>query len=138
MPTVLQKLMRHQFDKAVLEQYGNWLAKKYADRTVYLELTLLKSVNQWLIGNKKLQADAKIEYSLSKPVGTDIAGPGRCLSRALKAPDLPGDTAKKRAIQGKIRGFCSHPRPREFFQNPSPPPPPHPHYGYISITQEAR
>jgi integrase len=60
-----------RFDKVMLERYGNWLTKKYADRTVYLELTLLKSVNQWLIENGKLPAEAKITYSLSKPVGTD-------------------------------------------------------------------
>ena len=61
----------YQFDKAALEKYGNWLTKNYAYRTVYLELTLLKSVNQWLIQNKRLPADAKIECSLSKPQGTD-------------------------------------------------------------------
>jgi len=60
-----------RFDKSVLEQYGNWLTKKYAYRTVYLELTLLKSVNQWLIENGKLPAEARIIYPLSKPVGTD-------------------------------------------------------------------
>ena len=61
----------NHFDKAALEKYGNWLTKKCAYRTVCLELTLLKSVNQWLIDNKKLPTDARIEYSLSKPVGTD-------------------------------------------------------------------
>lgn len=59
------------FDKAALERYGNWLTKKYAYRTVYFELTLLKSVNQWLIENGKLPAASKIAYSLCKPVGTD-------------------------------------------------------------------
>jgi integrase len=59
------------FDKAAVEKYGNWLSKHFAYRTVYLELTLLKSVNAWLIENKKLPADAKIEYPLTKPVGTD-------------------------------------------------------------------
>lgn len=59
------------FDKPALEKYGNWLAKHYADRTVYLELTLLKSVNHWLIENKMLPAEARIDCSLSKPVGTD-------------------------------------------------------------------
>jgi integrase len=64
-----------RFDKSVLERYGNWLTtnkkKKYAYRTVYLELTVLKSVNQWLIENGKLPAEAKITYPLSKPAGTD-------------------------------------------------------------------
>ena len=45
---------------------------------MYLELTLLKSVNQWLIENGKLPAEAKITYSLSKPVGTDTY----CYSRS--------------------------------------------------------
>jgi integrase len=61
----------NHFDKAALEKYGNWLTKKYAYRTVYLELTLLKSVNSWLIQNKTLPADAKLVYPLSKPQGTD-------------------------------------------------------------------
>jgi integrase len=60
-----------QFDKAALEKYGNWLHGKYAYRTAYFELTLLKSVNRWLIGEKKLPSDSKIEYSLTKPQGTD-------------------------------------------------------------------
>lgn len=60
-----------EFDKAALEKYGNWLTRKFAYRTVYFELTLLKSVNGWLIQDKKLPADAKIEYSLTKPEGTD-------------------------------------------------------------------
>ena len=44
------------FDKRAIEKYGNWLSKKYADRTIYVELTLLKSVNRWLIEN----ADSKM------------------------------------------------------------------------------
>jgi site-specific recombinase XerD len=60
-----------EFSKASLERYGNWLTKKYAYRTVYFELTLLKSVNRWLIGEKRLPAGSRIECSLSKPQGTD-------------------------------------------------------------------
>ncbi len=60
-----------EFDKPALEKYGNWLSRKYADRTTYLELTLLKSVNNWLIATKKLPPDAKLQYDLQKPVGTD-------------------------------------------------------------------
>ncbi len=59
------------FDKRAIEKYGNWLSKKYADRTVYVELTLLKSVNLWLIKDKKLPAEAKLSYELKKPQGTD-------------------------------------------------------------------
>ena len=60
-----------QLDRGSLVQYGNWLTKKHAHRTVYLELTLLKSLNQWLIENGLLPAESKITYALSKPVGTD-------------------------------------------------------------------
>ena len=59
------------FDKGMIEKYGNWLTRKYADRTVYFELTLLKSVNNWLIKSEKLPADAKLHYNLRKPQGTD-------------------------------------------------------------------
>lgn len=61
----------NEFDKAALEKYGNWLTKRFAYRTVYFELTLLKSANRWLIENKQLPAEAKIVYPLSKPQGTD-------------------------------------------------------------------
>lgn len=59
------------FDKAALEKYCNSLTKKFADRTVYFELTLVKSVILWLIQDKKLPAAAKIDYALTKPEGTD-------------------------------------------------------------------
>lgn len=59
------------FDEQALRRYGNWLAKDSADRTVYLELTLLKSINGWLINNKLLPAVAKLVLSLKKPQGTD-------------------------------------------------------------------
>lgn len=60
-----------EFDVKCLEKYGNWLAKRFADRTQYLELTLLKSVNGWLVSQKFLPPDSKLEYRLSKPQGTD-------------------------------------------------------------------
>jgi integrase len=59
------------FDASMLERYGNLVAKRFADRTVYLELTLLKGVNNWLIGKKQLPPEAKLQYSLEKPKGTD-------------------------------------------------------------------
>jgi integrase len=59
------------FDSRMLERYGNWLAKHRADRTAYFELTLLKSVNGWLVANKHLPADSKLTYPLQKPQGTD-------------------------------------------------------------------
>ena len=61
----------NEFDKRGLEQYAKWLGRKYADRTVYLELTTLKTVNGWLIDNQKLPAEAKLRYNLQKPLGTD-------------------------------------------------------------------
>ena len=60
-----------QFDKRKVEKYGNWLSKSYADRTLYFELTLLKSVNRWLIGNGHLPADCALKYPLRRPQGTD-------------------------------------------------------------------
>ena len=47
------------------------LSAKYADRTVYLEINLLKSVSGWLVKNKHLPADCKLIYGLQKPIGTD-------------------------------------------------------------------
>lgn len=61
----------NDFDKGMIEKYGNWLSRKYADRTVFLELTLLKSVISWLIAEKKIPADCKIDYPLRKPQGSD-------------------------------------------------------------------
>jgi integrase len=61
----------NEFDKRGLERYVNWLGRKYADRTVYLEATTLKTVNGWLIDNQKLPAEAKLLYNLQKPQGTD-------------------------------------------------------------------
>ena len=66
------------FDARMLERYGNWLSKDRADRTVYFELTLLKSVNSWLIKNKHLPPDSKLIYPLRKPQGTDTY----CYSRS--------------------------------------------------------
>lgn len=59
------------FGKQQIEKYGNWLGKDYADRTAYYELTLLKSVNGWLIANKHLPAASRLVYPLRKPLGTD-------------------------------------------------------------------
>jgi integrase len=59
------------FDARMLERYGNWLSKDHADRTAYLELTLLKGVNAWLIKSKLLPAICKLVYPLRKPQGTD-------------------------------------------------------------------
>jgi integrase len=59
------------FDAAAMERYGNWLSKRFAYRTQYFELTLLKSVNGWLVAKKLLQSESKLAYALRKPQGTD-------------------------------------------------------------------
>ncbi|WP_425614246.1 tyrosine-type recombinase/integrase [Anatilimnocola sp. NA78] len=50
---------------------NGYLSQKWADRTVYLELTLLKAINTWLINHKQLPSSAKIILPLKKPQGTD-------------------------------------------------------------------
>jgi len=61
-----------QIDKSAIEKYGTWLHKKsFADRTVFLELTLLKSVVAWLVGEGHLQKSHTIVLPLTKPDGTD-------------------------------------------------------------------
>jgi integrase len=60
-----------EFDANSFQQYGNWLSKKYADRTEYLELTLLKTVISWLIVNQHLPAECKLNFPLRKPQGSD-------------------------------------------------------------------
>jgi integrase len=54
------------------KDYASWLARKgYADRSIYLELTLLKSVILWLIEEKHLPASCRLTLPLRKPQGTD-------------------------------------------------------------------
>ena len=60
-----------EFGKPQLENYGNRLGKNHADRTVFLELTLLKSVVKWLVTNGHLPAGYELRYPLRKPQGTD-------------------------------------------------------------------
>jgi integrase len=59
-------------NKAAVQAYGNWLDKKpYADRSIFLELTLLKSVIAWLIAESHLPRTHAFELPLIKPKGTD-------------------------------------------------------------------
>jgi integrase len=52
--------------------YGAWLErKKYADRSIYLEVTLLKSVVLWLIAKGHLPASARLTAEVEKPKGSD-------------------------------------------------------------------
>lgn len=46
-------------------------AKGYADRSVYLELTLIKSVHAWLIAEGTLPGSCRFSLRLRKPEGTD-------------------------------------------------------------------
>ena len=50
------------FGKARIEQFANQLSKKHADRTVFLELTLLKSVVNWLVANGHMPAGYQLHY----------------------------------------------------------------------------
>jgi integrase len=53
-------------------KYGTQLTKdKYAYRTVYLELTLLKSAQGWLMEQGKLPPSCRFSLPLCKPEGTD-------------------------------------------------------------------
>ncbi|MCA9032793.1 MAG: tyrosine-type recombinase/integrase [Planctomycetaceae bacterium] len=54
------------------EAYGRWLAAKdYSARSIYLELTLLVSINKWLIQSKLLSSELRFHLRLTKPTGTD-------------------------------------------------------------------
>lgn len=62
----------HQIGKQQVENYGRWLSREgYADRTLFLELTLLKSVIGWLIEEKHLPESCRFKLSLRRPQGTD-------------------------------------------------------------------
>ena len=59
-------------DKSHLQAYGDHLRKKsYADRSLYLELTTLKSVQKHLILEKRLPESLRIHLPLRRPQGTD-------------------------------------------------------------------
>jgi integrase len=61
-----------QVDQGHLERYGtNLKRKKYADRSLYLELVLLKSVIKWLIGKRLISESCRFSLSLRKPQGSD-------------------------------------------------------------------
>jgi len=61
-----------EIDKRSAENYGGFLTRqKYAPRSVYLELTLIKSVQGWLINEGLLAASHRFALRLRKPEGTD-------------------------------------------------------------------
>lgn len=58
--------------KGEVERYGKWLESNgYADRSVYLELTLVKQLLKWLIGEGHLPASLQFQLPLHRPSGTD-------------------------------------------------------------------
>ena len=66
--------VRHwqQVSAALLDSYSRWLRdNNYADRTVYLELTTLKSLHKWLIETARLPQSAQFSLRLRRPEGTD-------------------------------------------------------------------
>ncbi len=80
------------FDKAALETYGNLLGRKYADRTIFLELTLLKSVVSWLADQGHLPPGSQLKYPLRKPQGTDTYcySPAEVLAMTEHCQHTPG------------------------------------------------
>lgn len=65
--------IRHwnDFGKRELETYGRYLSPRYSARSLYFELTEIKTVVNWLIDEKHLPQDAKFRFRLSKPEGCD-------------------------------------------------------------------
>lgn len=62
----------NSIDKNHLQAYGDHLRRKdYADRSLYLELTTLKSVQKHLILEKQLPESLRIYLPLRRPQGTD-------------------------------------------------------------------
>jgi integrase len=60
-----------EINRRTAEAYGSWLKKRnLADRTVFLELTLICSVVKWLIKEKKLDSQYQFALDLVKPQGT--------------------------------------------------------------------
>lgn len=61
-----------EVDRNHVDRYGRHLDRKgYAPRSLYLELTLLVQVTNWLIRENRLPAEKKLSLRLQKPKGTD-------------------------------------------------------------------
>ena len=61
-----------QVDQEHVERYGAHLKRKaYADRSIYLELILIKSVLKWLIGKRLVPESCRFTLKLRKPQGSD-------------------------------------------------------------------
>ncbi len=61
----------NDFGKEDLESYGRELSPRYADRSLYFELTEIKTVMNWLMDEKLLPREAGFRFRLSKPDGSD-------------------------------------------------------------------
>ena len=59
------------FGKDQLQAYGRDLSPRFADRSLYFELTQIKSVLNWLMDEKHLPREAGFRFPLSKPDGSD-------------------------------------------------------------------
>jgi len=56
----------------LLHAYCSWLEdKEYAQRTQYLELTTIKQCLKWLVNERHLPSDFKVDITLRKPKGSD-------------------------------------------------------------------
>jgi integrase len=60
-----------QVDAKNVEAFGMAMARSSADRTIYFAVTHIKTVVIWLINQKKLAAEYRIDLPLVKPDGTD-------------------------------------------------------------------
>lgn len=70
-----------QIGKPQAAAYGQWLQdEEYSERTIYLELSLVKSVNRWLIEEGHLDAAFRIKLPLRRPMGSDRYCYTRCKS----------------------------------------------------------
>jgi integrase len=59
------------FGKDELEAYGRDLNPRFADRSLYFELTQIKTVLNWLMDERHLPREAGFRFRLSKPDGSD-------------------------------------------------------------------
>jgi integrase len=60
-----------QVNKDLLTRYGRWLEDEdYGYATQYLELTTIKQVIKWMVGEAQLPATSPIALNLRKPQGT--------------------------------------------------------------------
>lgn len=55
-----------------IRAYGTFLkGKNYASRTIYLEMTTLKSVNKLLVQERRITQAKRVHLAISRPQGSD-------------------------------------------------------------------